>query len=153
MARHNIGAVVQPTFLYWEGDMIFRDVGQRRAANYKPVRKLLEAGVVVTASSDVPSTPSLNPFAALYALVTRKNNLDHFVGADQGISRMEALRLYTHAGTWLTREETLKGTLEVGKVADITVLDKDYFGVSDEQIKEVGVEMTMVGGQVVMKKE
>ncbi|MFN8443132.1 MAG: amidohydrolase [Caldilineaceae bacterium] len=149
MAKHRIAAVVQPTFVYWEGDMIFRDVGERRAANYKPVRKLLDHGVIVTASSDVPSTPSHNPFPALYALVTRKNNLDHFVAQDQAVSRLEALRLYTHAGTWLTREESLKGTLEIGKVADLALLDRDYFGVSDEEIKETKVTMTMVNGQLV----
>jgi hypothetical protein len=149
MASHNIAAVLQPTFLYWEGDLIFRDVGERRAANYKPARKFLDHGVTVTASSDVTSAPSCNPFPALYALVTRKNNLGHVIAADQAINRLEALRLYTEAGTWLTREERLKGTLEIGKVADLAVLDRDYFAVSEEEIKEVEVAMTMVGGHIV----
>jgi predicted amidohydrolase YtcJ len=68
MGEHRIGAVIQPTFLYWEGDMIFRDVGERRAANYKPARKYLDHGVVVCANSDIPSTVSMNPFVGLYAL-------------------------------------------------------------------------------------
>ena len=149
MGEHQIGAVVQPTFLYWEGDLIFRDVGARRAANYKPVRNYLAHGVPTTASSDVPSTPSCNPFPALYALVTRKNNLDHYVGREQAISRLEALRLYTQAGTWLTREERSKGTLEAGKLADLTVLDRDYFQVSEAAIKEIAVVATITGGEVV----
>ncbi|NJS39517.1 MAG: amidohydrolase family protein [Rhodobacteraceae bacterium] len=65
MREHQIGVVVQPTFLYWEGDMIFRDVGVRRAANYKPVRKYLDHGIPVAANSDIPSTTSVNPFVAL----------------------------------------------------------------------------------------
>lgn len=152
MAEHNIAAVLQPTFIYWEGDLIFRDVGRQRALNYKPARKLLDRGVVVTGSSDIPSTVSTNPFVSLYALVTRKNNLGNLVAADQAISRLEALKTYTIAGTWLTREEQLKGTIEVGKLADLTVLDRDCFSVSDEEIKDIRTDMTVVGGKVVYEK-
>lgn len=149
MAEHRIAAVIQPTFLYWEGDLIFRDVGERRAANYKPARKYLDAGVVLCATSDIPSTVSPDPFAGLYALVTRKNNLGHFVAADQAISRAEALRAYTVGGSWLTREEQIKGTLAPGKLADLIVIDRDYFTVPEAQIKEISVLMTVVGGEIV----
>ncbi len=149
MAEHRIAAVIQPTFLYWEGDLIFRDVGERRAANYKPARKYLDAGVVLCATSDIPSTVSPDPFAGLYALVTRKNNLGHFVAPDQAISREEALRACTVNGTWLTREEHLKGTLEPGRLADLIVIDRNYFTVPDEQIKEIRVLMTFADGQLV----
>jgi predicted amidohydrolase YtcJ len=128
-------------------------VGQQRALNYKPARKYLDHGVVVTASSDVTSTVSVNPFVALYALVTRKNNLGHTIAPDQAIGREEALRAYTVAGAWLTREEQLKGTIEVGKLADLTVLDRDCFGVPDEEIKEIQVDMTIVNGEVVWERE
>jgi hypothetical protein len=62
MVEYNIAAVLQPTFIYWEGDLLFRDVGERRALNYKPARKYLDRGVVVTASSDVtaPCRPILS---------------------------------------------------------------------------------------------
>jgi len=149
MAEHRIAAVIQPTFLYWEGDLIFRDVGERRAANYKPARKILDHGVVLCATSDIPSTVSPDPFVGMYALVTRKNNLGHAVAPDQTLTRIEALRAYTTAGTWLTREESLKGTLEPGRLADLIVIDRDYFTVPDEQIKEIRVLMTVVGGQIV----
>ncbi len=151
MAQYNLAAVIQPTFLYWEGDMIFRDVGQHRAANYKPARKYLDHGVRIAANSDIPSTTSVNPFVALYALVTRKNNLGHFIAADQAISRGEALRAYTIWGAWLTREERVKGSIEVGKVADFVVLDQDYFTVPHAAIKDLYAEMTVVGGQVVWR--
>ena len=153
MARYHIAAVIQPTFIYWEGDLIFRDVGERRAQNYKPARKYLDHGVVLTASSDTPSTVSANPFVALYALVTRKNNLGHVVAPDQAISRQEALRAYTVSGTWLTREEHLKGTIQVGKLADMAVLDRDYFAVPDEEIKDIQVDMTLVSGKVVWERK
>ncbi|MCP4543911.1 MAG: amidohydrolase [Chloroflexi bacterium] len=153
MAEYNIAVVLQPTFIYWEGDLIFRDVGKKRAQNYKPARKYLDHGIVVTASSDVPATVSANPFVALYALVARKNNIDHHIAPHEAISREEALRAYTVAGTWLTREEDIKGTIEVGKLADMVVLDRDYFSVPDDEIKNIQVDMTIVGGKVVWERE
>lgn len=152
MAEHRIAAVIQPTFLYWEGDMIFRDVGARRAANYKPARKYLDHGVVLCANSDIPSTVSPNPFVGLYALVTRRNNLGHLVGGDQAISRQEALHAYTAAGAWLTREEHLKGTIAPGKLADLVVIDRDYFTVPEAEIKDIDIVMTVVGGEIVYRR-
>jgi predicted amidohydrolase YtcJ len=152
MAKHNIGAVIQPTFLYWEGDMIFRDVGPERAANYKPARTFLDRGIPLAANSDIPSTVSVNPFPALYALVTRRNNVGSLVAADQAISREEALHAYTLGGTWLTREEALKGSISAGKVADLAVLDRDYFAVPEEEILDIGVEMTLAGGEIVFER-
>lgn len=153
MAQYNIAAVLQPTFIYWEGDLLFRDVGQRWAQNYKPARTYLDRGIVVTASSDVTSTVLANPFIALYALVTHKNKLGQHVAPQEAISREEALRAYTMSGTWLTHEEQLKGTLEVGKLADIAVLDRDYFSVPDEEIKDIQVDLPIVGGDVVWERE
>ncbi len=152
MAQHNLAAVIQPTFIYWEGKLLFRDVGARRAANYKPARTYLDRGIRVIASSDVPSTVSLNAFLALYALVTRKNRFGQPIAPQEAISRKEALRAYTQAGAWLTREEHLKGTIEVGKWADLAVLDRDYFAVPEEEIKAVQVERTIVGGKTVWDK-
>ncbi len=153
MAEYNIAAVIQPTFIYWEGDLIFRDVGEKRVENYIPARKFLDRGIVVTASSDVPATVSVNPFVALYALVTRKNNLDHYITPHEAISREEALRAYTSSGAWLTREEELKGTIASGKLADMVVLDRDYFAVPDEEIKDIQVDVTIVGGELVWQRE
>ena len=132
MAEHRIAAVIQPTFLYWEGDMIFRDVGQRRAANYKPARKYLDRRGRLRQLGH-PLHGLGEPFVGLYALVTRLNNLGHPIAPDQAISRAEALRAYTAAGTWLTREEGSKGTLEPGKLADLVVIDRDYFAVPEER--------------------
>ncbi len=153
MAEYNIAAVIQPTFIYWEGDLLFRDVGEQRANNYKPVRKYLDHGVVVTSSSDVTSTVSANPFVSLYALVTRKNRLGQEIAPHEAVSREEALRTFTLGGTWLTREEALKGSLEVGKLADMAVLDRDYFAVPAEEIKDIQVDKTIVGGQVVWARD
>ena len=152
MARHNIAAVIQPTFIYWEGELLFRDVGQRRALNYKPARRYLDHGVPLAASSDDPSTVSANPFIALYALVTRKNKLGQPIAPQETISRREALQSYTIAGARLTREDHLKGTIAAGKLADLAVLDRDYFRVPDDELRDVKVDMTVVGGKVAWER-
>jgi len=152
MARRQIAAVLQPSFIYWEGELLFRDVGERRAHAYKPARTYLDRGVHVTASSDVTSTVSPNPFLGLYSLVTRQNHLGQAIGPQEAISRDEALWSYTAAGTWLTREEELKGTLEAGKLADIAVLDRDYFDVPEQEIKDIQVQATIIGGRVAWER-
>jgi predicted amidohydrolase YtcJ len=133
--------------------MIFRDVGEARAASYKPARKYLDHGIILCANSDIPSTVSPNPFVGLYALVTRRNNLGHPVAADQAISRQEALHAYTAAGAWLTREEQIKGTIAAGKLADLVVIDRDYFSVPEAEIKDIGVIMTVAGGEIVYDRD
>jgi predicted amidohydrolase YtcJ len=153
MAKHNIAAVIQPTFIYWEGELLFRDVGEERSANYKPIRKYLDRGIVVTSSSDVESTVSANPFVALYSLVTRRNRDGVEIAFDQAVSREEALRTYTSAGTWLTREENLKGTIKIGKLADMVVLDRDYFSVPEEEIRDIQAVMTILDGEIVWQRE
>jgi predicted amidohydrolase YtcJ len=153
MAANRLATVVQPTFIYWEGNSIFDDVGEDRALNWKPVRKYLDHGIRVMSSSDVPSTVSANPFVALYSLVTRKNNLGREVAPGEAVNREEALRTYTTNGTWITREENFKGAIEVNKAADLAVLDRDYFSVPDEEIKDIQVEKTMVAGNIVWERE
>ena len=71
------------------------------------------------------------------------------IGFGQALTRLEALHTYTTAGTWLTREEALKGTLSVGKVADLIVLDQDYFHVPEEMIRQIKVLLTVIGGRIV----
>lgn len=153
MAERQIAIVLQPTFIYYEADQVVRDVGERRALNYKPARKYLDAGIPLTASSDDPSTVSMNPFPALYALVTRKDRLGLTLAAQEAITREEALAAYTRGGTWLTREEHLKGSIEAGKLADLVVLDRDYFTVPEEQIKDIRPVATMVDGRIAWQAE
>jgi predicted amidohydrolase YtcJ len=152
MAQHCIAVVVQPCFIYWTGDSILQDIGEHRAQNYKPMRKYLDHGVTTIASSDVTSIPSGNPFVGLYSAVTRKTRTGAEVAPQEALSRAEALRAYTVAGTWLTREEDLKGSLEVGKVADLAVLDRDYFSVPEAEIMDIQVDMTVLNGDIVYER-
>lgn len=153
MAQHRLAAVIQPTFIYYEGDDLFRDVGAELAHLYKPMRTYLDRGIHVVATSDVPSTVHYNPMIGLYSLVTRKSHLGTLIAPQEAVTREEALYAYTVAGAWLTREEGYKGPLAPGYLADIAVLDRDYLTCPAEEIKDIWVVMTIVDGQVVFGGE
>jgi predicted amidohydrolase YtcJ len=146
MADLDVALVAQPGFLYYKGFLnLDEDIVQR----FQPIRTYMDHGVQVISSSDVPYAPEGNPFVGLYALVTRRNNDGRVLGPDQGIGREEALRTYTEGAAWLTREEHLKGTIELGKLGDFVVLDRDYFTIPEEEIKDIRVDATVIGGEVV----
>lgn len=150
MAELNVGLVAQPGFMYHKG---FANLDEEIVDRFQPIRAYLGHGVRVISSSDVPYAPDANPFIGLYALVTRKNKDGRVLGPDQAVSREEALRSYTEGAAWLTREEELKGTIEPGKLADFAVLDRDYFSVPEEEIKDIQVEVTVIGGKIVYMRE
>ncbi|NJN16167.1 MAG: amidohydrolase [Oscillochloris sp.] len=152
MARHNLAVVIQPTFIYYEGDDLFRDVGSELAHRYKPARTYLDRGIRVVATSDIPSTAHYNPFVGLYSLVTRKTWQGTLIAPHEAISREEALYAYTVAGAWLTREEQFKGPLAPGFLADLAVLDRDYFTCPEDAIRAIEVDITVVGGKVAYQK-
>jgi predicted amidohydrolase YtcJ len=94
----------------------------------------------------------MNPWLGLYYVVTGKNARGEVINAGQTLDRDTALRLYTAANGWFLREESLLGTIEPGKYADLAVLSNDYFdarAVSDEDIKRLTSVLTLVGGQIV----
>ena len=89
------------------------------------------------------------PLWTIYHFVTRDTISGGVLGADQKITREEALRLSTTGNAYLTFEEKIKGSIEAGKLADFVVLSEDILTVPDKQIQETKVLMTVVGGKAV----
>jgi predicted amidohydrolase YtcJ len=73
-------------------------------------------------------------------------------GAEEAVSIQEAIRMYTASGPYLTFEEKAKGTIEVGKLADLIVLDGDPLTIAPEQLLHTQVDLTIVGGKVVFDR-
>lgn len=120
-----------------------------------PHRALIDADVPAPGHSDAyVCTP--NPFTAVWAMVCRKSDsggpLDAPGAPSQAINVTEALRAYTLLGAYSGREEEVKGSLEVGKLADLAVLDRDILTIPPEEIREVQVDMTFVGGALVFQR-
>jgi predicted amidohydrolase YtcJ len=113
-------------------------------------QKLLDQGTPIVNGSDAPVEP-INPLASFYAAVSRKTLAGNPTGGyepSQKMSRLQALRSYTIDAAYGAFEENIKGTIEVGKLADFTILDQDILTVEEAEILKTKVEMTIVGGNV-----
>jgi len=135
-------------YIWQDGAMLARELGPAGASRIAPLRALREAGVHVALSTDnVP--PSL--FEPIHHAVARTpRGATEPVGADQCLTREEALACASREGAFLTFEEDVKGTLEVGKLADIAVLDQDLLTVPVEAIPDIRAVLVVVGGAVVL---
>ena len=126
-------------------------LGEARVAEGAYVwQKLMKSGAVVSNGTDVP-VERIDPMPNLYATITRKTADGAAFYPDQRMSREEALRSYTYSAAYAAREEQLKGSLAVGKLADITVLTKDIMTVPEDAIPGIGVAYTIVGGRVMYR--
>ena len=114
-----------------------------------PYRLIVDSGIHVGAGTDSTVGHPMNPWYSIYYMVTGKNVLGDEINADQSISRLEALRLYTIGSAWFSHDENDLGTIEVGKHADFAVLSDDYFTVPEDRIPDLASVLTLVGGKVV----
>jgi hypothetical protein len=140
--------VLQPAMFYDFGDMFLREYGEDRCKYMFPCQSLLQMGIPVVASSDAPVT-TLDPLFGIYEAMTRITNSGEIVGHEERVNLEQAIRMYTINGAYASFEENIKGSLEVGKLADIVVLSDAILGKSKENIRSMQVEMTIIDGEVV----
>jgi predicted amidohydrolase YtcJ len=114
-----------------------------------PFKTIINHGIQVGMHGDGVHIAPLNPWQHIYFAVTGVNSFGQKVNGDQNLTRDEALRMFTRGNSWFLRMEDRIGSIEVGKLADLTVLDRDYFAVPDVDIKKVRSMLTLVGGRVV----
>ena len=127
----------------------FRYLAGTATANGPPYRMILDSGIKVGAGSDSAQISALNPWLMLYYMVTGRNSSGELINAGQTLTRQEAMRLYTVENGWFSKEEDKLGSIEVGKLADLVVLNRDYFSVPDEGLKQLRSVLTVVGGRIV----
>jgi predicted amidohydrolase YtcJ len=143
------GVAVQHRMAY-QGEYFIDRYGKKAAEQSPPIRKMLGTGVPVGAGTDATRVASYNPFVSLYWLVSGKTVGGMALYPETNrLDRLEALRRYTVGSAWFSSEEEKKGTVEVGKLADLAVLSADYFLVPEEEIKRIESVLTIVGGKIV----
>ena len=135
-------------------DSIIRAVGAERGRRYWPVRDLLEAEAQVVAGSDWPAgaLSSMNPWVGLEAMVSRANPWgirQDRLWAEQAITLEQALEIYTRSGAKALSLEQESGSLEVGKLADVIVLEHNLFEIPVERISDTQISLTMFEGRIV----
>lgn len=137
--------------IYYWGDRhreIF--IGDERASRLNPLAEATAKGLHFGLHSDCPITP-MDSLRTLWTAVVRQTSSGQTLGADQRISAAQALHALTADSAWLTGDEEMSGTLRPGMNADLAVLDKDVLAIKPEEIENVAVLGTMVGGKWVYK--
>ena len=114
-----------------------------------PFRTIFDHGIQVGMHGDGVHIAPLNPWLHIYYAVTGLNSLGDPVNPGQQLTRAEALQLFTRNNSWFLRMEDKIGTIEPGKLADLAILDRDYFTVPDADIKKLRSVLTIVNGKIV----
>ncbi len=154
-AKLGVIASMQPSHAI--GDLFFAParLGRERLKGAYAWHSLLKSGAVVTGGSDAPVERG-EPMIEFYAAVARKS-INGESGPDwhpeEAVTREEALRMFTSAPAYAAFEENDKGSIEVGKLADFTVLSADLMKIPEPEILKTRCELTIVGGEVVYQAE
>ena len=123
-----------------------KEYGKERLENMFAVRSFLDAGIPVTQTSDYPPGP-FEPMMAIQSSVTRTDYTGEVWGPSQKISVEEAIKVATINGAYASYEENIKGSIEIGKLADLTILGQDPRETDPMRIIDIPIERTMVGGK------
>jgi len=153
-AELGVIASVQPYHCIDDGVWAEKRIGPERIKYTYPFKSFLDAGVKMCFGTDWYVAP-LNPLLGLYAAVTRRTldnkNFDGWI-PEQKISVEEAIKCYTINSAYASFEENIKGSIEVGKLADLIVLSDDILTIDPVKIKDVKVEMTIFDGKIIYQK-
>lgn len=130
---------------------IQRAIGEERMKRWIPVKDALESGAAAVPGSDWPVTPSANPWAAIETLVTRQapGGVGEPLGADERITLEQAFDLFTSAAARSRGDFAFAGTLEVGKVADFLMLDRNIFEIPITSVHQTQVLQVFIDGESV----
>src|SRR5215213_1567526 len=124
MDRHQIPALVSSPFLTNLGEGFVNALGEARAARMMPMRTYLTAGIPLAGSSDSPIT-DFNPWVGIHAAVVRETVAGRPLGPGERLTPLEALRSYTLGGAHASGQESRRGSITPGKLADLVVLPQD----------------------------
>ncbi len=159
MADMGIYADMQPAWFYKDSDLLNKVLGEERINTFHPYRSLIEGGVIINGGSDhmvkldsYKSINPYNPFVAMWSVITRKTEKESIYTLNEAISRENALKMFTINNAYASFEEKIKGSLEVGKLADLVVISEDILNCQEDEIKNIKVLLTMVNGKVVFEK-
>ncbi|MFD1848533.1 amidohydrolase [Oceanobacillus bengalensis] len=142
-------ADIQPRFLASDFPWVAERLGEDRLKLSYAWKSLQKAGVICAGGSDSPVEP-VDPLLGIHAAVTRKiPGQNTIYNADERLTMHEAFRLFTELGAYPTNEETIKGTIARGKLADMTVYSMNPFKMEDpDELLTTEIEMTIIGGEI-----
>jgi len=149
MKALGVGWLMQDA-MYFSGETFIKERGAEAARRTPPIGTGMRIGVPIGAGTDAHRVMSYNPFAALQWMLDGKTiGGTPMRGPEETPTREEGLRLYTLGSAWFAFDEGRRGSLEVGRLADLAVLSEDYLSVPVEKVGRIESLLTMVGGRVV----
>lgn len=137
--------VPQGRFLSALGDGFAAALGETRLEHTYRMRSFVDAGVELPGSTDAPVVPG-EPLLSLHDMVNRRSLSGTPIALAEALTPAQALRAYTHGSAYAVHEESRKGTLSRGKLADLVVLSDDIEAVAPERIRDIEVRATMIDG-------
>jgi len=144
------GGIALQHRMAYQGEYFVERYGLGAAEATPPIARIIDSGVKTSAGTDATRVASYNPWVSLAWLVTGKTvGGMHLYPRRNCLDRETALRMWTENVTWFSNEVGKKGRIEVGQFADLIVPDRDYFACSEDEIADITVAMTIVGGKVV----
>jgi len=138
-------------YMWGVGDDYIENFGPERLRWLHPHRSYIDNGIIASGNSDWPVSTA-DPLKQIYSAVTRKTKTGQSFDERERITVLEAIRTYTWNGAHAGCEEDVKGTIEHGKLADMVVLSDDILTVPEEKIKDIKIDMTIVGGEIVYQR-
>lgn len=147
------GGIAVQDRMAFQGEYFADRYGRDAALQTPPVKKMLDMDIPVGGGTDATRVSSYNPWLGLYWLTSGKTVGGLRIYDDAGrLTRETALELYTRGSAWFSNEQQKKGSIKAGQLADMVVLDRDYFTAEEEEIKAIEADMTILGGKVVYAK-
>ena len=150
----DLGVVVgvTPTFIRQGGDSYRSLFGDKRMDRLIVTREWLDKGVHIALGADAPGMPWHTPQMTMWAVMTRLSYSNKLIGPEQRLTFREALRAHTMGAAYAAHEEKIKGSLETGKLADVTVWTEDPYALPVGRLYNATIDLTMVSGKVVYQK-
>jgi predicted amidohydrolase YtcJ len=157
--RLGVCADVQPAWLYKDGTTLAKVLGEERIRWFQPYKSWLKYTTVGGGSDHMikldplEATNPWDPWLGISVTLTRKTERGLVLQKDEALTREQALRLYTINNAYINHEEKEKGSLEVGKLGDLIIIDRDYLTCPVEEVAGTRVLTTVVGGRVVYERK
>jgi predicted amidohydrolase YtcJ len=156
MSELGVYANMQPVWFYKDADAMEYILGKERIKTFHPYKSMLDAGVMINGGSDHmvkwdanTSINPYNPFLAMWTMVSRTTERGSVIMPSEAITREQALKIYTINNAFASFEESIKGSIEAGKLADMAIITDDFLTCPVDKIKNIESVMTIVGGRIV----
>lgn len=156
MNELGVYANIQPAWFYKDADAMEYILGKEKIKTFHPNKSMVDAGVIINGGSDHmvkwdanTSINPYNPFLAMWTMVTRYTEHGTVICPSEAITRQQALKIYTINNAFASFEESVKGSIEPGKLADMAILTDDFLSCPADKIKDIESFMTILGGKIV----